>query len=59
LKEEECDKEIIGSDNEYISKIYTVKKDDDDESHGGVVSLVIRDKAMLHSTMETLVDKDM
>jgi hypothetical protein len=59
LKEEEYDKEIIGSDNEHVSKIYTVKRDDDDKSQGGVVSQVVCDKAMLHPKMETLVDKDM
>ena len=41
LKEGEYDKEIIGSDNEHVSKIYIVKKDDDDKSQGGVVSLVV------------------
>jgi hypothetical protein len=46
LKEEEYDKEIIGSDNEHISNIYTVKRDDDDKSQGGVVSLVVCDKTM-------------
>ncbi len=58
LKEEEYDKEIIGSDNEYVRKIYSVKRDDDDESKGGVFSLVVCDKT-IHPTMETLVDKDM
>ncbi len=42
-----------------VSKIYTDKRDDNDESQGGVVSLVVCDEAMLHPTMETLVDKDM
>jgi hypothetical protein len=59
LKEEEYDKEIIVSDNEHTSKIYTAKRDDDDESQRGVISLVVCDKAMLHPTMETLVEKDM
>ncbi len=59
MKEEEYNKVIIGSDNEHMSKIYAVKRDDDDESQGGVVSLIVYNKAMLHSTMETLVDKDM
>jgi hypothetical protein len=59
LKKEEYNKEIIGSDNEHVSKICTVKRDDDDKSQGGVVSLVVCDKAMLHPTMLTLVDKDM
>ncbi len=40
LKEEKYDKEIIGSDDEHVSKIYTAKIDDDDKSQGGVVSLV-------------------
>jgi hypothetical protein len=56
---EEHNKEIIGSDNEHVSKIYPVKRDDDEKSQGGVVSLVVCDKAMLHPTMESLVDKDM
>ncbi len=59
LKEEEYNKDIIGSNNEHVSKIYTVKRDDDNKSQGGVISLVVCDKAMLHPTMETLVDKDM
>jgi hypothetical protein len=59
LEEEEYNKEIIGSDNEHVSKIYKVKTDDDDESQGGVVSLVVCEDTMLHPTMETLVDKDM
>ncbi len=59
LKEKEYDKEIIGSDDEQVRKIYTVKRDDDDKSQGGVVSLVVCDEAMLHPTMETLVDKVM
>jgi hypothetical protein len=59
LKEEEYNKEIIGSDNEHVSKIYTFKRDDDDKSQGVVISLVVCDKAMLHPTIETLVDKDM
>jgi hypothetical protein len=46
-------------DDEHISKTYTVKRDDDDKSQGGVVSLVVCDKTMIHPTMETLVDKDM
>jgi hypothetical protein len=52
-------KEIIGSDNEHVRKIYKVQRDDDEESQGGAISLVVCDKAMLHPTMETLVDKDM
>ncbi len=59
LKEEEYEKEIIGSDNEHIRKRYTAKGDDDDKFQGGVVRLVICDEAMLHPTMLTLVDKDM
>jgi hypothetical protein len=59
LKEEEYDDEIIGSDNEHKFKMYTVKRDDDDKSQGGVISLAVCDKTMLHPTMETLVDKDM
>ncbi len=59
LEEEEYDEEIISSDNEHIHKIYAVKRDDDDESQGGVISPVICDKTMLHQSMETLVDKDM
>jgi hypothetical protein len=58
LEEEEYDKEIIGSDNEHVSKIYKVKRDDDDESRE-VASLVVCEETMLHPTMETLVDKDM
>ncbi len=57
--EEEYDKEIIGSDNEHISKMFTVKRDDDNKSQEGVVSLVVCDEAMLHPTKETLVDKNM
>ncbi len=59
LKEEEYNKQIIGSNDEHVSKIYTAKRDDDNESQGGVVSLVICDKTIIHPTMETLVDKDM
>jgi hypothetical protein len=59
LKEEEYNKEIIGSNSEHISKIYTAKRDDDDESQGGVVSLVVYDKTMIHPIIKTLVDKDM
>jgi hypothetical protein len=56
LKEGEYDKEIIGSDIEHVSKIYTVKRDDDEESQGSGVSLGICEKTMLHLTMETLVN---
>jgi hypothetical protein len=59
LKEEEYNGEIISSDDEQVSKIYTVKRDDDDESQGGLVSLIICDETMIHPSMETLVDKDM
>ncbi len=59
MKEEEHGVEIVCSDNEYVSKIYTVKRDDDNEYQGGDVSLVICDKAMLQPAMESLVDKDM
>jgi hypothetical protein len=59
LNEEEYNEEIIGSDNEHVSKIYTAKRDDDKKSQGGVISLVVSDKTMIHPTMETLVDKDM
>ncbi len=59
MKEEEHNEEIIGSDNEQVSKIYTVKRDDNDESQGGVVSLVVCEETMIHPIMETLVDKDM
>jgi hypothetical protein len=59
LKEEEHNEEIIGSDNEQVSKIYTVKRDDNDKSQGGFVSLVVCEETMIHPIMETLVDKDM
>ncbi len=58
MKEEEYNEEIIGSFNEHVSKIYTAKKDDDDESQVGAISLVVSDKTMIYPTMETLVDKD-
>jgi hypothetical protein len=59
LKQEEYDKEIIGSNDEHVRKIYTAKRDDDDKSQGGVISLVVCDETIIHPTMETLVDKDM
>jgi hypothetical protein len=59
LKEKEYNKEMIGTNNEHVSKIYTAKRDDDDEYQEGVVSLAVYDKTMIHPTMEILVDKDM